>query len=74
MYEVDGKVVLRSPLSHVSAHLLGPKDSKATVTFLRGDQKVVAQIIRQPVPNLMSVQRADTPRSRLNTTPRENLP
>ena len=58
LYEVDGIVVLRSPFSLVSTHLLGPKDSRATVVFLRGDQKVTANFIRQPVSNLMSVQRA----------------
>ena len=32
MEQVDGRIVLRSPLSHVSSNLLGPKGRHVSVT------------------------------------------
>mmetsp|Transcript_27304 Transcript_27304/g.54947 ORF Transcript_27304/g.54947 Transcript_27304/m.54947 type:complete len:135 (+) Transcript_27304:92-496(+) len=58
LYEVDGKNVYRSPLSTVSSNLLGPKDSTVRVVFLRNAEQVQVNIVRAPVPNLMSVQKA----------------
>eukprot|EP00286_Rhodomonas_abbreviata_P009472 CAMPEP_0181330428 /NCGR_PEP_ID=MMETSP1101-20121128/23895_1 /TAXON_ID=46948 /ORGANISM="Rhodomonas abbreviata, Strain Caron Lab Isolate" /LENGTH=169 /DNA_ID=CAMNT_0023439685 /DNA_START=24 /DNA_END=530 /DNA_ORIENTATION=- len=58
LYEVDGKNVYRSPLSTVSSNLLGPNDSTVRVVFLRNAEQVQVSIVRAPVPNLMSVQKA----------------
>jgi C-terminal processing protease CtpA/Prc len=50
--EVDGKSVLRFPPAQVSIHLLGPKDSSVEIVFLRGEEKVTVNLLRQqpPVP------------------------
>eukprot|EP00802_Teleaulax_amphioxeia_P028684 Tamp_30461.p2 GENE.Tamp_30461~~Tamp_30461.p2 ORF type:complete len:129 (+),score=10.23 Tamp_30461:125-511(+) len=58
LYEVDNKIVLRSPLSLVSASLLGPNGSGVNVVFIRNDEKVKVKLVRGPVPNLMSVHKA----------------
>eukprot|EP00288_Rhodomonas_lens_P019500 CAMPEP_0177691300 /NCGR_PEP_ID=MMETSP0484_2-20121128/1235_1 /TAXON_ID=354590 /ORGANISM="Rhodomonas lens, Strain RHODO" /LENGTH=112 /DNA_ID=CAMNT_0019201919 /DNA_START=111 /DNA_END=449 /DNA_ORIENTATION=+ len=58
LYEVDGKNVYRSPLSTVSSNLLGPNESTVRVVFLRNAEQVQVSIVRAPVPNLMSVQKA----------------
>mmetsp|Transcript_58356 Transcript_58356/g.143155 ORF Transcript_58356/g.143155 Transcript_58356/m.143155 type:complete len:140 (+) Transcript_58356:293-712(+) len=60
LFEVDGRPVHRASLGHVSSHLLGPADSKVTVTFLRNDKKVHVPITRRAVPNLMTVNRVST--------------
>ena len=45
--EVDGKSVLRWPPREVSPHLLGPKDTSVVLTFLRGEERVVVNLVRQ---------------------------
>ena len=68
LYEVDKKVVLRSPLSHVSASLLGPKGSSVNVVFLRDERQVHVRLVRAPVANLMSVQKAPPSADRTSPT------
>mmetsp|Transcript_14129 Transcript_14129/g.22465 ORF Transcript_14129/g.22465 Transcript_14129/m.22465 type:complete len:132 (-) Transcript_14129:373-768(-) len=58
LYEVDSKIVLRSPLSNVSASLLGPNGSGVNVVFIRKEEQIRVKLVRAPVANLMSVQKA----------------
>jgi C-terminal processing protease CtpA/Prc len=51
LFEVDGKSVLRLPPHEVSPHLLGPKDTSVMITFLRGEERVGVNFIRQQPPS-----------------------
>ena len=58
--EVDGKSVLRYPSSQVSPHLLGPKDTTVVMIFLRGEERIAVELVRQQA---ASYARPETPGS-----------
>jgi hypothetical protein len=70
LYEVDSKIVMRSPLSHVSASLLGPKGSGVNVVFLRNDQQVHVKLVRAPVLACMHARNMCTQRYKPASPPR----
>ncbi len=49
--ELDGNAILRCKLSRVANNVLGPKDTTVTMAFLRGDERIVVNLKRQPHSN-----------------------
>ncbi len=49
--EVDGRAVLRFSPSEVSPLVLGPKDTRVEMSFLREKEKIVVHLVRQQPPS-----------------------
>jgi C-terminal processing protease CtpA/Prc len=58
LQDVDGKSVVRRPLSEVSSLMLGPKGTQSDFGFVRKGQRFVVQIARQPMPDLHELKTA----------------
>ena len=58
LQDVDGKSVMRRPVSEVSSLILGPRGTKSDFGFVRKGQRFVVQIARQPTPDLRELKTA----------------
>ena len=47
LFEVDGSPVMQCTTSRVAAYLLGPKGTHITMVYLRGNEKIIANLTRE---------------------------
>jgi C-terminal processing protease CtpA/Prc len=47
LFEVDGSPVTQCTTSRVTTYLLGPKGTHITMVYLRGKEKIVANLTRE---------------------------